>query len=207
MNLGSRKFKSLSSRKFKSLTSAHLTSSDNSYSFYNNAVIPPEWQEQKNASYFNRGFTQSFAYRLSAFHELEIVTWNQWNFREIPPVMSSQNHDNHKEEQTSFTSRNILYLLVTATSVDPEDTVTFIHSVNKTNSGFVKARIMQVLAREWTWTVSGGVDMAFHRVNSNNYEGLKSRNNYGLFLKIAKSFSDFLNMELMFRQSEIQRKL
>ncbi|RLD86494.1 MAG: hypothetical protein DRJ02_08520 [Bacteroidetes bacterium] len=211
----------LGSRKFKSLTSAHLTSSDNSYSFYNNAVIPPEWQEQKNASYFNRGFTQSFAYRLSAFHEMEIVTWNQWNFREIPPVMSSQNHDNHKEEQTSFTSRNILkwkfhkkntllnvktawfyenldYLLVTATSVDPEDTVTFIHSVNKTNSGFVKARIMQVLAREWT--VSGGVDMTFHRVNSNNYEGLKSRNNYGLFLKIAKSFSDFLNMELMFRQ-------
>ncbi len=211
----------LGNEKFASLTSAHLTSSENSFSFYNKAIIPPEWQTQKNASYYNRGFTQSFTYRLSAFNELEVITWNQWNFREIPPVMSSQNHDNHKEEQASFTSRNILkwkfhkknsmlqvkaawfyedldYLLVTATSVDPEDTVTFIQSVNKTNSGFIKAGLTQLLSRGWT--LSAGLDVALNRVNSNNYSGIKSRNDFGLYLKIAKSFSGFVNIELLLRQ-------
>jgi len=214
----------LGNEHFRSLSSVHLTSSDNDFRFYNNAVIPPEWQEQDEASYHNRGFTQAFVYRPAPGHEIKIMTWDQWNYREIPPIMSNQGQGGHKEEQNSFTSRNILqwnyhrhntlfqvktawfyedfdYLLVTTTSVNPEDTVTFIQSLNKTNSAFVKATIEQALGKEWTMT--GGLDATWYRINSNNYNGLKTRDQYGLFAKVEKSFSGLVNLELLLRQQYV----
>ena len=218
----------LGTEKFRSLTSAHLNSSENSFSFYNNAIIPPEWQEQQDASFYNRGFTQSFSYRLSAYHELEAITWNQWNFREIPSIMSSQDQDSHKEEQTSFTSRNILrwnfhkknsllqvkaawfyedldYLLVTTSSADPEDTVTFIHSDNKTNSGIVKAKLTQILGRGWI--ISSELNMALQRVSSNNYSDLKKRDDFGLFMRVSKSFLQIASIELLLREQFVDNSL
>jgi iron complex outermembrane receptor protein len=214
----------LGNDRFRSLSSVHLTSSDNTFRFYNNAIIPPEWQDQDEASYYNRGFTQAFVYHPKPNHEIKMTTWDQWNYRQIPPIMSNQGQGNHKEEQNSFTSRNILqwnyhksntllrvktawfyedfdYLLLTTTTVDPEDTVTFIQSLNKTNSAFVKMNLEQRLGNEWTLT--GGLDAAWHRINSNNYEGLKKRDQYGLFVKAEKSISGIVNLEFLLRQQYV----
>ena len=214
----------LGNDKFRSLSSAHLTSSDNTFRFYNNAVIPPEWQTQDEASYDNRGFTQAFVYHPAPGHDLKIMTWNQWNYREIPPIMSNQGQGDHKEEQNSFTSRNILqwsyhknntllrvktawfyenfdYLLVTTTSVNPDDTVTFIHSLNKSNSGFMKITMEQTLGKEWKLT--GNLEGTWHRINSNNYNGIKSRDQYGLFIKVEKSFIPAVKTEFLLRQQYV----
>lgn len=217
----------LERKHFNSNTSIYLNSSNNSFSYYNNAIIPHEWQTQENAAFYNRGFTQKFYYKISDQHSVEFLSWNQWNFREIPPIMSNQQGGNNEEKQESFTSRNILkwkfqntntvieteaawffedmnYTLKTTTSIDPNDTVTFINSTNVSNTGFLKSKITQNLNKGWLLTAE--LKYSKSTVNSNNYVELKTRNTYDLFLKISKDFSDKIKTDFMLRQQYVDRK-
>lgn len=212
---------------FISNTSIYFNSSENSFSYYNNAIIPAEWQTQENAAFYNRGFTQNFSYRISDQQSVELLSWNQWNFREIPPIMSNQQGGNNEEKQESFTSRNILkwkfqntntvieteaawffedmnYLLKTTTATDPNDTVTFINSTNVSNTGFLKTKITRNLNKGWLATA----EFKYSRstVNSNNYVELKTRNSYDLFLKISKDFSDKIKADFMLRQQYVDKE-
>lgn len=209
---------------FKSKTSVYLNSSENSFSYYNNAIIPHEWQKQENAAFYNRGFTQGFSYEISNHQYVEFLSWNQWNFREIPAIMSNQQSGNNEEKQESFTSRNILkwrfhnantvietkvawffedmnYLLKTTTAVDPNDTVTFINSTNISNTGFLESKVTQNLNNGWL--VSAELKFSKSTVNSNNYSEIKTRNSYDLFLKISKDFAEILKAEFMLRQEYV----
>ena len=217
----------LGKKDFNSKISIYLNSSENTFSFYNNAIIPAEWQIQENASFYNRGFTQEFSYKISKFQSVEIISWNQWNFREIPPIMSNQQGGNNVEQQESFTSRNILkwkfhksntvieskaawfyedlnYLLKTTTATNPNDTVTFINSTNISRTGFFEAKISQILKKGWLVSV----EFRFNRstVESNNYLEIKNRNTYGLFTKVSKKFADFLEAEFLIRQELVDNE-
>lgn len=211
----------LGKKRFKSKTSVYLISSKNSFPYYNNAIIPAEWQTQQNASFFNGGFTQGFSYEISKFQSVEVLSWNQWNFWEIPSIMSNQQGGNNDEKQYSFTSRNILkwnynksntaietsaawfyedmgYLLKTTSASNPDDIVTFINSINISNTGFFKANISQSLKKRWL--ISADLQFTRSTVKSNNYNGLKSRDIFGLFVKVSKEFNDFIEAELLLRQ-------
>jgi len=215
---------SLGKERFNSKTSIYLNSSENSFSYYNNAIIPHEWQKQENAAFYNGGFTQSFIYKISNHQSVEILSWNQWNFREIPPIMSNQQGGDNEEQQKSFTSRNILkwkfhktntvveakaawfyedmnYLLKTTTAINHNDTVTFINSTNISNTGFINARITHNLNNGWL--VSAELMFNKNTVNSNNYSEIKTRNSYDLFLKINKDFAEKLKGEFMLRQKYV----
>lgn len=217
----------LGGEKLKSTTSVYFNTSQNSFSYYNNAIIPPEWQTQENASYNNKGFTQGFNYKISNTHSLSLLSWNQWNFREIPPIMSNQQGAGNKEEQESFTSRNILkwrfqkentkietkaawfyedmsYLLKTSTTTNPDDTVTFINSTNISNTGFLKSQLTQNLKSGWM--LSAEFSFTKSSVSSNNYTEIKNREVYGLFIKLSKEFSSFLKGEALLRQEFVDNK-
>ena len=217
----------LGTKRFKSKSSVYFNSSKNNFPFYNNAIIPAEWKIQVDASYYNKGFSQSFSYSLNDFQSFEIISWNQWNFREIPPIMSNQQGGNNEEEQNSFTSRSILkwnyhksntaivakaawfyeamnYLLKTTTAVNPDDTVTFINSTNISKTGFFKIKVSQNLKNGWL--VSGDFHLDRSTVNSNNYQEIKSRETYGLFFKVSKDFSDILKAELLLRQEYVDNE-
>ena len=217
----------LGEKRFKSNTSIYLSSSENSFEYYNNAVIPAEWQNQENASYYNRGFTQGFSYEISERQSLEIISWNQWNFREIPPIMSNQQGGNNQEEQKSFNSRNIInwkyqhsktvvevnaawfmedmsYRLKTTTAIDPEDTVSYINSKNLSNSGFLTLKLNQNLNKGWL--LSSELKYTRTTVTSNNYTDTKQRNTYGIYVKLSKDFSNRINTQFMLRQEIIDNK-
>ncbi len=211
----------LGKKDFNSKTSIYLNSSENSFSFYNNAIIPAEWQTQEEASYYNRGFTQEFSYKISKLQSINIISWNQWNFREIPPIMSNQQADGNEEEQSNFTSRNIIkwnyqknntvleakaawfyekmnYFLKTNTSINPADTITFINSLNNNNIGFFTLSILQNFSNNWIFSAQFRYKKS--SVESNNYSGIKSRNTYEIFAKISKEFANFLKGEFLIRQ-------
>jgi iron complex outermembrane receptor protein len=208
-------------KQFTSGTSVYLNSSENSFSYYNNAILPPDWQKQQNASYYNRGFLQEFDCSISEHHSIKVQSWNQWNFREIPLIMSNTEVGNNEEHQHDFSSRNIvsykyknskttvetkaawfyddlIYLLKTSTAINHEDTVTFINSTNKSSSGFFKTKLNRNLNNGWMISVELSANL--FSVNSNNYKGIKSRENYGLFLKLNKKFSETIVMDLLLRQ-------
>lgn len=217
----------LGNETFNSKTAVYLNSSENSFDFYNNAIIPAEWQTQKNAEYYNRGFTQSFNYKISDRQFLEIISWNQWNFREIPPIMSNQQGGNNEEKQESFTSRNILkwkyqqsntvveasgawffedmnYILKTTTTVDFNDTVTNINSTNISKTGYVKAKISQSLQNGWL--LSSELKYSKSIVNSINYNDQKSRDHYSIFVKASKDVTDKIKTEFIVRQEFVDDK-
>ncbi len=208
-------------RQITSGTSVYLNSSENSFPYYNNAVIPAKWQKQESASYYNRGFVQEFDYLISEHHSVKVQSWNQWNYREIPLVMSNAQVGNNEEHQGDFSSRNIVsykykksrtvvetkaawfyddmnYLLKTTAATDYEDTVTFINSTNKSSSGFFKTKLNRNLCKGWM--VSAELSASLFSVNSNNYNGIKSRENYGLYLKLNKKFSETIVMDFLMRQ-------
>lgn len=214
-------------KRFKSKTSIYLNTSENSYDYFNNAIIPAEWQTQENAEYYNRGFTQSFSYQISDRQSLEILSWNQWNFREIPPIMSNQQGGNNEEKQESFTSRSIInwkyqhsktvietsgawffedmnYILKTTTAVDFNDTVTYINSTNISNTGFFKSKITQSFNKGWL--LSAEIKYTKNTVESNNYEETKNRDNYGIYLKTSKDISNKLKVEFLIRQEYVDNK-
>ena len=211
-------------KRFKSKTSIYLNSSKTSFDFYNNAIIPAKWQTQEKAEYYNKGFTQSFNYKISDHQSLEILSWNQWNFREIPPIMSNQQGGDNEEKQKSFTSRNIVnwkyqqsntvveasgawffedmnYILKTTTTVDHYDTVSFINSTNISKTGFVKAKISQSFQKKWLF--SSEIKYSKSIVNSNNYNDQKSRNHYSICLKASNDFSEKIRSEFIVRQEFI----
>jgi len=214
-------------KKLKSSTSVYLNSSENSFRYYNNAIIPAEWQTQQNASYFNRGFVQEFDYKISDHQSLSLKNWSEWDFREIPQIMSNQLSGNNEEKQNNFNSRSILsykyhksktifqidaawfysninYLLKTTTAIDYEDTVTYINSTNISNSGFAKAGISHSFKRGWK--IKSELSFSKYIINSNNYQSTKSREKYDFLVKISKDFSNIIMADFILRQQYSEDK-
>lgn len=213
---GGLKFKKLSS-----LSSVYLNSSDNDFDFYNNAIIPAQWQKQKNASFYNRGFVQSFEYKISGHSKLGIKSWNQWDFRNIPPIMSNVANNNQIEFQKSFNSRNIVsynfnkgksvisakmawfyedlnYQLLTTSNNNSDDTVSFINSTNISKTTFARISYSLNLKHDFRIKIIGNYDLS--QVNSNNYSDIKRRENTAVLFKLSKTFAEKVKAEIMLRQ-------
>ncbi len=214
-------------KKLKSSTSVYLNSSDNSFRYYNNALIPAEWQTQENASYFNRGFVQEFEFKISDYQSVSLKNWSEWDFREIPQIMSNQLSGNNEEKQNNFNSRSILsykyhksktifhfdgawfysdinYLLKTTTAINYEDTVSYINSSNISNSGFAKAAFSHSFNRGWK--INSEFSFSKYIINSNNYESVKSRDKYDFLVKVSKDFSNILVADFILRQQYSEDK-
>ena len=204
---------------FGSETGIIFQSSKNDFKYYNNGVIPPEYMKQENASYLNTGFQQHFSskYKNGRF---DFITWNQWNNRNIPPIMTNVLKGGNPEEyQNSFFSRNILnwryfknksaftvkaawfyenqhYFLRTTTQDSSQ--VSLIDSKNKTNGFYLKSSFKRELFPGWK--VFSGIDLSFDKVKSNNYEDVKRRNTGSLHAGVEKSFNKRLFVNLLLRE-------
>lgn len=213
--------------KSKSSTSLYLNSSENSFSYYNNALIPGEWQTQKNASFYNRGFVQEFEYKISNHQSIGFKNWTQWNFREIPQIMVIEDNGNYNETQSSFDSRSIFnykyhksktifkidgawfysdinYYLQTSTATDHDDTVSYINSTNYANSAFLKAGFSHKFNKGWS--IKSELGFSNDIINSNNYQSLKTREKYEFSIKINKDFGGRYFIDLIIRQQYADNK-
>jgi len=95
--------------KFGSDTRFAYQSSENDFTYTNIAVIPQEEMTQTNAAFQNIGFTQQFSWQPTASQQISIISWNQWNSRDIPSIMTNVNKGGDPQEyQNGFFSRNII---------------------------------------------------------------------------------------------------
>lgn len=212
LNLGSNKFNSDS--RFIFQTSA------NDFTYYNDAIAPPQDMQQHNAAYQNGGFSQQFTYKPGINHAISLASWTQWNHRDIPPVMSkAEASKNLTEYEDDFFSRNTISWLFHKNKSKLEVKAawfyedyqyhqdllnensgtkdTLINSQNKTNGIFARANYSTSFTKGFS--LSTGLNYDYDNVNSNNYSSIKYRNSIGAFAKLDKRFLQRITLSLMLR--------
>ncbi len=219
----------LEREKISSETRVMMQTSKNAFSYYNNGVLPSQWMKQQNASYLNGGFLQQFSWQLNSFQHLSLMSWNQWNNRNIPPIMTNVYKGGDPEEyQKAFFTRNVLgwlyhkgktrmelkgawfyekqhYYLKTTTSNDSAQPVTLIDSKNNTSGFYAKGKWRRQLKSDFTF--NAGVDFDFDRVKSSNYSSLKSRSTTSLYAGISKQFVNRVTLDMLVREELVDGTL
>lgn len=219
----------LNSGKLRSDTRFNLQTSENDFLYYNIGIIPSDWMKQQHAAFRNIGFTQQFTYIPAKNHFLSIISWNQWNDRDIPPIMTNvQKGGNPDEFQQDFFSRNVItwsynkgatyfelksavfiedqhYFLQTTTNEMDADIVTIINSKNNSNGFFTKAKLVQELQNGFGFTV--GSEIGINTVQSTNYHGQKQRNISSIYALAEKEIINRINISLLLRLELADEKL
>lgn len=213
----------LNSSGFGSSTRFIRQSSSNNFQYYNNAILPSSQEmTQTNADFSNYGFIQQFSYRISDKQKITILSWNQWNNRNIPTIMTNiEKGGSQQEWQNDFFSRNIIgwalnnpsttweakaayfyedlnYYLETSDSL--ESNISLIDSHNKAENFSVKGNVSSQCL--YGIMLNAGIEFLFQEVKSNNYSDRKTRSLTNSFISLKKNFKDILSVEALLR-SEI----
>ena len=173
---------------------AYRNSSDNDFEYENLATIPHQRMKQRNADFVDYGVMPEMSLMLKNC-VFSVSSWNQWNNRNLPPIMPNVFNVNSEEWTRDNFSRNFVsfktywatgnlqlksaafvenqrYFLLTRIPSN-DDTVTFINSENHALVLHQIANLEQHLYK--TWTLKAKLQWDNERVRSNNYEGEKRR--------------------------------
>ena len=173
---------------------AYRNSSDNDFEYENLATIPHQTMKQRNADFVDYGVMPEVSFLLKKC-VINVSSWNQWNKRNLPPIMPNVFNVNSEEWTRDNFSRNFVsfktywntgslqlksaafvenqrYFLLTRNPVT-NDSVTFINSENHALVLHQIANLDQQLYK--SWTLKAKLQWDNEQVRSNNYEGLKSR--------------------------------
>ena len=173
---------------------AYRNSSDNDFEYENLATIPHQRMKQRNADFVDYGVMPERSLMLKNC-VFSVSSWNQWNNRNLPPIMPNVFNVNSEEWTRDNFSRNFVsfktywatgnlqlksaafvenqrYFLLTRIPSN-DDMVTFINSENHALVLHQIANLEQQLYR--TWTLKAKLQWDNERVRSNNYEGEKRR--------------------------------
>ena len=173
---------------------AYRNSSENDFEYENLATIPHQKMKQRNADFVDYGVMPELSFMLKNCI-ISFSSWNQWNDRNLPPIMPNVGNINTEEWTRDNFSRNFLsfktfwstgnlqvksaafvenqrYFLETRNPVT-DDVVTYINSDNHALVLHQIANLEQQLYK--TWTLKAKLQWDNERVRSNNYLGLKNR--------------------------------
>ncbi|MFZ4464224.1 MAG: TonB-dependent receptor [Bacteroidales bacterium] len=188
---------SYSRKNFQMRTRFFSKSSRNDFEYENTAVLPARRMRQEDAAYADKGVMQEFHF-VEKFGTFSLISWNQWNARDLPPIMTNLERGGNPEEyQNDRFHRNLIsyrkswsklsietkaawfieyqnYYLRTTSSAPDAATVTLIDSKNKLESVYGQTKLSARLSDNLLLT--GRLQWTNDRVNSNNYDDIKSRN-------------------------------
>ena len=182
-------------KKFSFRVKAYRNSSDNDYEYYNTGVFPPKRMKQRNAEFVDYGVMPEISFMLKN-SVISASSWNQWNDRNLPPIMTNANNKNFEEWTKDNFSRNFVSFktfwntgnLQLKSAAFVENQRYFLEVRNAENNGFVTginsenhalvlhqiANVEQQLVEGWT--LKSKLQWDNERVRSNNYEGQRRRN-------------------------------
>ncbi len=167
----------------------YRNASDNDFEYLNNALLPPRRMKQQNADFVDYGVMPELSVLLKR-GVVSASSWNQWNHRNLPPIMPNVGNTLTQEWTRDNFSRNTLsyklfwengslqlksaafwewqrYYLETH-NPDTEDLITFINSENKALILHQIAEVDQQLFV--SWRLKGKLQWDRERVRSNNYQ-------------------------------------
>lgn len=173
---------------------AYRSSSDNDFEYLNIAMLPPVVMRQHNAEFVDYGVMSELSVLLK-HGVLSVSSWNQWNDRQLPPIMTNVGNVNTLEWSRDGFSRNVLSYktfwgsgkLELKSSAFLERQHYFLETRNPA-TGDVIARIdsennsrvfHQIVTAEQylseRWRVNGKLQWDHEQVQSNYYQDTKQR--------------------------------
>lgn len=191
-------------KKFSFRVKAYRNSSDNNFEYENIATIPHQTMKQQNASYVDYGVMPEMSF-LMKNSVLSVSSWNQWNDRNLPQIMTNVGNRNTEEWTKDSFSRNYIslktywnsgslllksgaffekqrYYLETRNPVT-HDLITYINSQNDAVVLHQIASLEQRLFK--SWVLDAKLQWDNEVVNSNNYEGSKKRNVLSSYVAVS----------------------
>ena len=183
---------------------AYRNSSDNDFEYYNTGVFPHKTMRQQNADFVDYGVMPEVSLMLK-HGILSLSSWNQWNNRNLPPIMPNVINKNTEEWSRDNFSRNTIsyklfwpsgnlqlrsaaffeeqhYFLETHPQNNPEIVVTSINSINDAVILHQIANVEQQLYA--SWKCKGKLQWDYEQVKSNNYADTKRRNMLSAYIAI-----------------------
>ena len=190
-------------KKFSFRVKAYRNSSDNDFEYNNIGVFPAQRMRQRNAEFVDYGVMPEVSFMLKN-SVISASSWNQWNDRNLPPIMTNANNKNFEEWTKDSFSRNFLSFktfwntgnlqLKSAAFVENQryflevrnpETNGFVTGINSENHALVLHQIANLEQQLYqSWTLKGKVQWDNERVRSNNYEGQKVRNLVSIYAAV-----------------------
>ena len=205
-------------KKFSFRVKAYRNSSENNFEYTNHALIGHPRMRQRNAEFVDYGVMPEMSVLLGK-SVISVSSWNQWNNRNLPPIMPNVSNINSEEWTRDNFSRNFVsfktywetgslqlksaafmenqrYFLLTRNPVT-DDTVTFINSENHALILHQIANLEQQLYK--SWTLKAKLQWDNERVRSNNYVGEKRRNLASAYAAVSGEPFDCAQLNLTAR--------
>lgn len=205
---------------------AYRNSSDNDFEYYNSALLPPRTMKQQNADFVDYGVMPELSVMLK-HGILSLTSWNQWNNRNLPPIMPNVINKNTEEWNSDHFSRNTLsyklfwpsgnlqirsaaffenqhYFLETHPQNSPEIVVTSINSINDAVILHQIANVEQQLYSSWKF--KGKLQWDYEQVNSNNYADTKRRNMLSAYVAVEGNPLEKTDLSLTARYDIVDGK-
>ena len=205
---------------------AYRNASDNDFEYLNRATIPWERMRQYNADFVDYGVMPEVSVMLRR-GILSLTSWNQWNHRNLPPIMPNAvnrtteewNHDRFSRNTLSYKlfwpSGNLQlrsaaffekqhYYLESHPQDQPEVVVTSINSLNDALILHQIANVEQELFA--SWKLKGKLQWDRELVNSNNYDDTKRRDIVSTYLALEGSPFAHADLSLTARYDLVDAK-
>lgn len=216
---------SLSNGRVQARLRAFRKSSRNNFEYLNTALWPKQKMENRDAQYAVDGFQQELYYRRDK-SLMSFVSWNQWDYRNLPPIMTNVDRGGQPEEyQNSRFSRNVLswryfagqtlvnvrtnllfdnqhYFLKTTSSYPPYSVVSLIDSRNKSA---VWQNHFSVVRHIQQHTIEASFQYDRERVVSNNLPERMRRHFFALSASAESSFDRGINLSFGLRFDRMNR--
>ena len=205
-------------KKFSFRVKAYRNSSDNDFEYENIATIPHQRMKQRNADFVDYGVMPEMSVMLGN-NVISVSSWNQWNDRNLPPIMTNVGNTNFEEWTKDNFSRNFVSLktfwatgslqLKSAAFIENQqyylkvlnpstyDLVTGINSENKALVLHQIANLEQQLHK--SWSLKAKLQWDNEQVRSNNYVGEKWRNLVSAYAALSGEPFDCANLNLTAR--------
>jgi outer membrane cobalamin receptor len=197
-------------RSFQSHTKINYTSSLNNFPFTNDLG---EVVRQQNASYTESGFSQELFWKLKYKHLFSAKFWYSQDDRNLPPTtltfdslkvetlkdkaLRAVVEYKYIEPKWNLQVRSALndqYMKYTNSLLDINSTHLCYSWINRVRFSYLGIRNL---------TLRAGVDFTYDWVNSDEYQGIKTRTTTGLFTELNYNFSSKFKSSLVLREDII----
>ena len=208
----------IGNQKFQSSTRIFYTQSANNYDYYDIAASRenPPIEQRQNAAYRQTGLLQELAWKTGTKTALWAKFWLQDNYREIPPNMlvnaPDGNEGSHEQLARGIVGvdhffdhaslkvqTGLLYSFMNykneISQIDDDNVVTS----SVTSASYIFQGVENLV-------ITTGLDYNHHRVGSDNYSGIKLRNELAAFTGVNYSIKDRAFLNLLIRQELIDNK-
>lgn len=205
-------------KKVSTRVKLYRNSSENNFEYINHGLQGHPKMRQRNADFVDYGVMPELSFMLKN-SVLSFSSWNQWNNRNLPPIMTNVNNKNFEEWTNDDFSRNFVawklfwttgnLQLKSAAFIENQryhlevrnpftnDLVTGINSANKSLVLHQIANLEQSLYK--SWMLKAKLQWNNERVWSNNYVGEKRRDVVSAYAAVNGNPFECANLNLTAR--------